>query len=87
MVEDWQQNFSTKENRKLFVFLCECYQYSCNPFFLASNTIQNTLKLNFVAEKLVVDTSAARSFEIAAILYKKKEDAALMFQVLIMKLH
>ena len=32
-------------------------------------------------------TSAARSFQIAAILYKKKEDVALMFQVLIMKLN
>ena len=80
--------FSTQKKIETFLFtLCDFYQHSCNPFFLASNTIQNTLKLNFVAEKVVVDTSAARPFEIVAILYKKKEDAALMFQVLIMKLH
>ena len=70
--------FSTQKKIETFLFtLCECYQYSCNPFFLAS----------IVEEKLAVDTSAAHSFQIEAILYKKKEDAALMFQVLIMKLN
>ena len=44
--------FSTQKKIETFLFtLCDFYQHSCNPFFLASNTIQNTLKPNFVEEK------------------------------------